>query len=195
LAFDKNIIVRWHNAEILLLGGSAGSFKLIFEIVRNFSENLNKTVIIVIHRKKNFLSEIEKLFTENIHILFSEITDKDQIKKNTVYIAPANYHTLVEKNGCFSLDVSEPIWYSKPSIDVTFESAADAFGDKCIAILLSGANEDGAEGLLALRKAGALTIVQNPADAEMSTMPQAAINIDAADYMLDASDILTLFNE
>ncbi|MGZ3756802.1 MAG: chemotaxis protein CheB [Mucilaginibacter sp.] len=192
MALDKNIITRWHNAEILLLGGSAGSFKLIFEIVRNFPVSLNKTVIIVIHRKKNFLSEIEKLFAENTRILTREITDKDPIRKNTVYLAPANYHTLVEKDGYFSLDVSEPVWYSKPSIDVTFESVADAFGDKCVAILLSGANQDGAEGLLALRKAGALTIVQNPADAEVSAMPEAALNIDAADYMLDTKEILTL---
>ena len=179
----------------MLLGGSAGSFKLIFEIVRNCPHNLNKTVIIIIHRKRNFLSEIEKLFVENIRLNFREITDKDPIQKNTVYIAPANYHTLVEKEGYFSLDVSEPVWYSKPSIDVTFESAADAFGDKCIAILLSGANQDGAEGLLALRKAGAITIVQNPADAEVSAMPEAALNINAADYILDAKDIVALINE
>ena len=186
---------RWHNAEIMLLGGSAGSFKLIFEIVKNCPSNLNKTVIIIIHRKRNFLSEIEKLFTENIRIIFREITDKDPIQKNAVYIAPANYHTLVEKEGYFSLDVSESVWYSKPSIDVTFESAADAYGDKCIAILLSGANQDGAQGLLALRKAGAFTIVQNPADAEVSAMPKAALDIDAADYVLDANDIVALINE
>lgn len=195
MALDENIITRWRSTEIVLLGGSAGSFKLIFQLVKNFKSVLNKTVIIVIHRKKNFLSEIEKLFSENIRISFREITDKDPIQKNTVYIAPANYHTLVEKEGYFSLDVSDSVWYSKPSIDVTFESAADAFGDKCIAILLSGANQDGAEGLLALRKAGALTIVQSPADAEVAVMPEAALNIDAADYVLDAKDILTLLNE
>lgn len=192
MALDKSIVKRWHNSDILLLGGSAGSFKIIFEIVRNLSPDLNKTVIIVIHRKKNFFSEIEKLFSENIRILFREISDKDQIHKNTVYIAPANYHTLIEKDGYFSLDVSDAIWYSKPSIDVTFESAADIYCERCTAVLFSGANQDGAEGLLKLRKNGSLTIVQDPKDAEVSVMPDAAIKINGAEYVLKSTEILQL---
>jgi len=195
LALDQNIINRWHNADIVLLGGSAGSFKIIFQLAKNFSLQLNKTVIIVIHRKKNFFSEIEDLFSQNIRIMFKEISDKDKINKNTVYIAPANYHTLIEKDGYFSLDVSEAVWYSKPSIDVTFESAADIYKDRCIAILMSGANQDGAEGLLKLRNSGALTIVQDPADAEMTQMPEAAININAAEYVLRTDEIIELFKK
>jgi len=192
LALDKHIIKRWHNADILLLGGSAGSFKLIFEAVKGLSPALNKTVIIVIHRKRNFFSEIEKLFNENIRMKFREIVDKDKIEVNTVYIAPANYHTLIEKQGYFSLDVSDAVWYSKPSIDVTFESAADIYKDRCAAILFSGANQDGAEGLLNLRDSGSLTIVQHPDDAEMDTMPRSAIDINAAEYILRTTEILTL---
>jgi len=195
LALDQNIINRWHNADIVLLGGSAGSFKIIFQLAKNFSLQLNKTVIIVIHRKKNFFSEIEDLFSQNIRIMFKEISDKDKINKNTVYIAPANYHTLIEKDGYFSLDVSEAVWYSKPSIDVTFESAADIYKDRCIAILMSGANQDGAEGLLKLRNSGALTIVQDPADAEMPPMPAAAIDINAAEYILRSDEIIELFKK
>src|SRR5206468_10147065 len=123
--------------------------------------------ILIIHRKKNFFSEIEKLFAENSRMYMREIEDKDILKTNTMFIAPANYHTLIEEGGYFSLDVSEPVWYSKPSIDVTFESAAEVYRDRCTAILLSGANQDGAQGLLKLRNAGSLTIVQHPADAEM----------------------------
>ncbi len=193
MALDKNIIDRWHNADILLLGGSAGSFKLIFEIIRNLPHGLNKAVLIVIHRKKNFFSEIEKLFAENSRILFKEISDKDKINTNTVYIAPANYHTLIEKEGHFSLDVSDAVWYSKPSIDVSFESAADVYRNRCAAVLLSGANQDGADGLLKLRNNGSLTIVQDPGDAEVSVMPNAAININAADYVLRTTEILELF--
>jgi two-component system chemotaxis response regulator CheB len=192
LALDKNIVKRWNNADILLLGGSAGSFKVIFQVVKSLTPDLNKVVIIVIHRKKNFLSEIEKLFSENTRISFREISDKDQINNNTVYIAPANYHTLIENNGYFSLDVSDAVWYSKPSIDVTFESAAEVYGDRCMAVLFSGANQDGAEGLLRLRKNGSITIVQDPNDAEVSVMPNAAININAAEYILKTVDILEL---
>jgi two-component system, chemotaxis family, protein-glutamate methylesterase/glutaminase len=186
------LIDRWRKSDIVLLGGSAGAFKLILRAIRNFLPDTKKTIIIVIHRKKNFYSEIENIFGENTKMTLKEIADKEPIKKNTIYIAPANYHTLIEKKGYFSLDVSDAIWYSKPSIDVTFESAADTFGDRCTAILLSGANQDGAEGLLKLRNNGALTIVQHPDDAEMSDMPQSAINLNAAEYTLRTEDIFAL---
>ena len=189
---EEKLISRWQSSEVLLLGGSAGSFNIIFRVVRNLSADLNKAVIIVLHRKKNFFSEIEKLFAENSRILLKEITDKEQIRPNTIYVAPANYHTLVEKQKCFSLDVSEAVWFSKPSIDVTFESAAEIYKDRCTAILFSGANQDGAEGLLTLRNYGALTIVQDPDDAEMPQMPAAAISIDAAEYVLNANEIFEL---
>ena len=138
MALDKTITERWHNSEVLLLGGSAGSFKLLFRVVKILPPYFGKAVIVVMHRKKNFASEIEKLFAENSRMLLKEISDKDKINENTIYIAPANYHTLLEKEGYFSLDVSEAVWYSRPSIDVTFESAADTFNDRCTAILLSG---------------------------------------------------------
>jgi two-component system chemotaxis response regulator CheB len=192
LPLDKDITDRWLKSEILLLGGSAGSFKLIYNIVKNFDANLNKTVIIVIHRKKNFFSDIEKLFGDNSQMIFREIMDKDKVRKNNIYIAPANYHTLIEKERTFSLDVSEAIWYSKPSIDVTFESAAEVYKDVCTAILFSGANEDGAQGLLKLRKCGALTIVQDPEEAEMPQMPLAAIQANAAEYVLNSTQIAGL---
>jgi two-component system chemotaxis response regulator CheB len=192
LSLDSNIVTRWQKSDVLLIGGSAGSFKLIFTIVKNFNADLGKAIIIIIHRKKNFFSEIEKLFAENSRISLREITDKEKVAKNTIYIAPANYHTLIEKDGSFALDVSEAIWYSRPSIDVTFESAADAFKDRCTAILLSGANQDGAEGLLKLRNMGCLTIVQDPEDAEMPQMPFAALEIDAADYRLSSEEIFEL---
>ena len=195
MPLDHKILARWQRSEILLLGGSAGSFKLIFNIIKNFEVDLDKSVIIVIHRKKNFFSDIEKLFSENSRIPFKEITDKDKITKNTIYIAPANYHALIEKEKTFSLDVSEAVWFSRPSIDVTFESAAEIYRDKCTAILFSGANEDGAEGLLKLRNYGSLTIVQDPQEAEMPQMPLAAIQMKAADYVLSVKDIATLLEK
>jgi two-component system chemotaxis response regulator CheB len=192
LGLDKNIIDRWHSCEILLFGGSAGSFKLLFSIVKLLPAKLDKAVIIVMHRKKNFVSEVEKLFAQNSRMYLREIDDKDKINRGTIYIAPANYHVLIEASGHFGLDVSDAVWYSKPSIDITFESAAEAYGDKCMAILLSGANQDGAEGMLRLRNAGSLTIVQHPEDAEMPEMPNQALNLNAADYVLRTSEILEL---
>jgi two-component system chemotaxis response regulator CheB len=195
LALDEKIKQRWANSRILLLGGSAGSFKLLFRLVKLLPENFNKTVIIIIHRKKNFFSEIEKLFAENSRMLLREISDKEPIMDNTIYIAPANYHALVENEGFFSLDVSDAVWYSKPSIDVTFESVAEVYKECVTAVLFSGANQDGAEGLLKLRQKGALTIAQHPQDAEMTEMPQAAIDIHAAEYILRTTEIFELFED
>jgi two-component system chemotaxis response regulator CheB len=192
LALNSDIVKRWHNSKVLLIGGSAGSFKIIFRLIKSFPHDLNKTVIIVIHRKKNFFSEIEKLFAENSRMLLREISDKEVIEANAIYIAPANYHTLIERDGHFGLDVSDAVWYSKPSIDVTFESAADIFSSDCTAILLSGANQDGAEGLAMLRKSGALTIAQHPDDAEMGEMPKAAIKLNAAEQVLRTTEIFEL---
>lgn len=174
------------------MGGSAGSFKLLFRAVKSFPLKLNKSVIIILHRKKNFSSDIEKLFSENSRISMREISDKDRIEPNMVYIAPPNYHTLIEDERRFSLDVSEAVWYSRPSIDVTFESAARVYGPACTAVLFSGANQDGAQGLLQLRNSGALTIVQNPEDAEMPEMPNSAIAAQAAEYILHDKDIFEL---
>lgn len=154
--------------------------------------NLNKAVILVMHRKKNIPGGIEKLFAENSNMMMREISDKDIINKNTIFIAPANYHTLIEKEGYFGLDVSEAIWYSKPSIDITFESAAEIYYDRCTAILLSGANQDGATGLLKLKEAGSLTIAQDPDEAEMPEMPATAININAACYVLNTNEIFDI---
>jgi len=192
LALDQHIIDRWHSSEILLLGGSAGSFKLIFRIVQVLDRNLKKVVIIVMHRKRNFASEVEKLFAHNSLMGVKEIEDKDGINKGIIYIAPANYHVLIESGGYFGLDVSEAIWFSKPSIDITFESAAEVYKNKCTAILLSGANQDGAEGMLKLRNAGSLTIAQDPEDAELPEMPRDAINIGGAEYVLSGAEIIQL---
>jgi len=93
LVLDDAILKRWHNSEILLLGGSAGSFKIMFRIIKELKPSLNKAVVIIIHRSKNYLSEIETLFGEHSRLTLREISDKDKIKKNTIYIAPANYHT------------------------------------------------------------------------------------------------------
>ncbi|MFD0750075.1 chemotaxis protein CheB [Mucilaginibacter calamicampi] len=193
MALDENIIARWRQSELLVLGGSAGAFKHIYNAVRVFPAELDKAVLIVLHRKKNFFSEIENLFAQNSRMSLREVSDKDAIKKNTLYIAPANYHTLIESKHSFGLDVSEAVWYSKPSIDVSFECAAEVFKKKCTAVLFSGANQDGAKGLLSLRNNGGLTIVQDPDEAEMPEMPQAAIRVNAAEYILRTEDILDLF--
>jgi two-component system chemotaxis response regulator CheB len=189
---DSRLIDHWKRTDVVLLGGSAGAFKILFKLVSLLQPSLNKSVVLVMHRKKNHNSDIERLFSLNSKLPLKEISDKDKININTVYIAPANYHTLIEKTGNFALDVSEALWFSKPSIDVTFESAADIYATRCTAILLSGANQDGAQGMLKIRQSGGLTIVQSPGEAELPEMPLAAINSGAAEYTFKTEEIFEL---
>src|SRR5690606_7668198 len=115
-----------------------------------------------------------------------EPEDKQQVRKGNIYLAPQNYHLLVEDDKCFSLDYSEQVNHSRPSIDVTFESIAKVYGPKCVGILLSGANNDGAEGIAAIIKAGGTGIVQNPETTDFPYMPKSAI------YKSENARILTI---
>jgi two-component system chemotaxis response regulator CheB len=117
-----------------------------------------------------------------------EAGDKDSIQPGRVYLAPPDYHLLVEPEG-FALSTDEAVQYSRPSIDVLFDSAADTYGDRLIGVLLTGANEDGAYGLRRVRRRGGVTIVQDPETAERRTMPDAAIAAGAADLVLPLDGI------
>ena len=115
-----------------------------------------------------------------------EVEDKEFIVPNAIYVAPPDYHLLVEDEYSFSLDSAEKIHFSRPSIDVTFESVSEKFGQRAIGILLSGANADGAEGLGCIKEAGGITIAQDPASADVGFMPQQAINLGIVDHVVDA---------
>jgi len=118
-----------------------------------------------------------------------ETEDKVQLRAGYIYVAPADYHLLFETNGHLSLDASEKVNFSRPSIDVSFESAAETFGSKATAILLSGANADGTKGLQAIQESGGIIAIQNPGNAEMAFMPQNAITHTKPDFVLDTLQI------
>jgi two-component system chemotaxis response regulator CheB len=118
---------------------------------------------------------LAELFQAKCRIKVQDVEDKEPLKDGTAYFAPPDYHLLVEANRTLSLSSDEPVLYSRPSIDVLFESAADAYGPALIAIVLTGANEDGASGLRAIVEAGGIAIVQSPDGAFASAMPEAAI--------------------
>ena len=123
-----------------------------------------------------------------------EVEDKDPILPGNIYLAPADYHLLIEKDYIFSLDYSEKVNFSRPSLDVTFESAADVFGPDLTAILLSGANDDGTEGLIAVKKTDGFAIAQKPESAQMPFMPQHAISNMEIDLVLDIKGISDFIN-
>ena len=175
--------------KIFVIGGSAGSLEVIIKIIQHLPENPGAVFIIVLHRKNDKDSILEDLISYKTELNVSEVEDKDLILPNTIYIAPPDYHLLIENEKIFSLDSSEKVHFSRPSIDVTFESVADVFKERVVGILLSGANADGAAGIARIKSMGGHTIVQNPDTAEVAFMPQQAIHRGAVDEVLDADEI------
>ena len=178
--------------SLIILAGSAGAFHVIYELVKKLPAFYPIPVLVIMHRGKNQDNNLEDLWNNASKILVKEITDKDEIKGGIVYLCPSDYHLFIEKEKVFSLDVSEPVFYSRPSIDLTIKSAAEVYKNKLLAILFSGANQDGALGLFTVKNLGGETIVQDPNEAEVNTMPLAAITINAVNQTLKTKEIETL---
>lgn len=175
--------------KVVVIGGSAGSLEVILKLVAQAPLAASAVYVIIIHRKNDPESILTGLIASRTSMPVREVEDKEPIRLNHVYIAPPDYHLLFEDSRNFSLDSSEKVHHSRPSIDVTFESAAETFGPQVIGILLSGANADGAQGLVHIRQAGGFAIVQDPASAEIDFMPQQAINRQAFDKIISADEI------
>lgn len=189
---EENNVKNTYKA--IVIGGSAGSLSVLFEVFPALNPELNVALILVLHRKYSGDSSLSDLLSSKTLLPTKEIDDKDPILPGHIYLAPADYHLLIEKNYSFSLDVSEKINFSRPSLDVTFESAADTFGRSLVAILLSGSNDDGTAGLKAVKEEGGFIIAQKPESAQMAYMPQNAINNLEMDLILDAKGISDFIN-
>ncbi len=180
--------------KLFIIGGSSGSFDALLRILPHLKPLLAAAVLIVLHRKNAFDTALADVFASRTAIRVKEAEEKERIAPGYIYIAPADYHLLIEKTNSFSLDVSEKINYSRPSIDVSFETAAEAFGKKLTGILLSGSNMDGTYGLQAVRQYGGTTIAQHPDSAESPYMPQQAIVNKVADYIFKPEEIAAFIN-
>lgn len=145
-------------------------------------------IAVVQHRHRESGVILSQVLQQQIPLPFKEAEDKDLLHPGHIYLAPSDYHLLIEP-GYFSLSTDEPVSYARPSIDVLFESAADTYGEHTIGVLLTGANQDGAQGLARIKAAGGRTIVQDPATAENPVMPEAAIAATAIDQILPLSNI------
>jgi two-component system, chemotaxis family, protein-glutamate methylesterase/glutaminase len=187
---QSNIINHY---EVLLIGGSAGSLEVLLQLLPSLRKDLPLAIIIVLHRKTGE-SLLVDLLSDKTSWPVREAEEKDPVSKQTIYIAPPDYHLLIEKDKTLSLDFSEKVHYSRPAIDVSFETAADAYGSALIAVLLSGANADGAAGLQQIKQAGGLTIVQDPKEASVSYMPQQAIDLTKVDYIAATKEIAAIIN-
>lgn len=182
------------SCELLVIGGSAGSLDILLNVLPELMPGLPFAIVVVLHRKSSSTSALTDLFSSKTSIPVAEVEEKDPIVPSHLYIAPADYHLMIENNKTFSLDSSEKINYSRPSIDLTLETAAEAYADKLTCLLLSGANTDGAEGLLAVKQYGGMITIQDPGDAKVPLMPQNAIMTVKPDRILKNSEIAGFIN-
>jgi len=146
--------------------------------------------VLCLHRLRSVRFGFLEALSINSKVRISEPEDGEIIENRHIYLAPANYHLMLDPDGRFRLSVTEPVNHSRPSIDVCFETAAESFAQKVIGVILSGANQDGAEGLHKIKGAGGLTIVQDPNDCEIKTMSVSCIDRFQPDYILNAAKII-----
>lgn len=157
--------------QLVMIGGSAGSLEVILELLPGLNANLSFPVVIVLHRRSVTPLGIESLLSYKTDLKVREIEDKMPMKPGEIFIAPVDYHLLVEAGESFALDLSEKVHYSRPSIDVALESACDVYGENMCGILLSGANTDGAEGMSCIAGKGAMVAIQEPSSCLVDVMP------------------------
>lgn len=187
---DKQLSSGDHaSRRLLIVGGSAGSLQVILGLLTALRAGFPLPVLIVLHRSGVVESSLEDLFSSRTDLPIKEVEEKEPVLPGTVYLCPADYHVLLEKNYTFSLDYSERVHFSRPSIDVSFRSAADVYGPGLISLLLSGGNVDGAEGLQYIQERGGVTIVQDPQTADVPYMPQQAISRVKVDFIVPSEEL------
>jgi len=174
--------------EIVVVGTSIGGLNAVQTLLSGLPEGFPVPVVIAQHRGKNSEIGLCDFLSRSSRIPISEPEDKETISPGRAYLAPRDYHLLVE-NGSFALSTDPPISFARPSIDMLFESAANEYRERAIGVVLTGANRDGARGLVAIKLRGGLTLVEDPASAACREMPDAAIAATQVDRILPLQDI------
>lgn len=175
--------------KAIVIGASAGGMQTIGDILSKLPLNFPVPIIIVQHLSPNSKGYMAKYLNKVTELMVKEADEKEMIMAGVVYVSPANYHLLVENDETLSLTVEPKVNYSRPAIDLLFETAADVYQDKLIGIILTGANKDGSHGLQKIKERGGLAIVEDPDTAVVNTMPKAAIEATAIDYILKADEV------
>jgi two-component system, chemotaxis family, protein-glutamate methylesterase/glutaminase len=176
--------------KYIIIGGSAGSFQSVTNILAALPANFPMPVFLCLHRLKHVRAGFVEALSIKSNLKVIEPSDKEFIRQFKVYLAPANYHMYFELGNFISLSTEPPINHSRPSIDISFASAAYTYKSKLIGIILSGANKDGAYGLSQIKDNGGLTIVQDPEECQVKTMTTAAINATKVDHVLKIDEII-----
>jgi two-component system, chemotaxis family, protein-glutamate methylesterase/glutaminase len=176
--------------KYIIIGGSAGSFQSVTSILAALPANFPMPVFLCLHRLKHVRAGFVEALSIKSNLKVIEPSDKEFIRQFKVYLAPANYHMYFELGNFIALSTEAPINHSRPSIDISFASAAYTYKSKLIGIILSGANKDGAYGLSQIKDNGGLTIVQDPEECQVKTMTTAAINATKVDHVLKIDEII-----
>lgn len=181
--------------KAIVIGGSAGSFQGIIKILSQLPKNFPLPIIMALHRLKHVRHGFVEALSLKSVAPVTEPNDKEPIKKGGIYLAPANYHMSVELGNYFAMSTEEMVNNSRPAIDITLGTCAYVFKDKLIGILLSGANKDGALGMKHIADKGGLTIVQEPTECMIDTMPKAALAVTKIDHVLKVDQIVEFLKE
>ena len=180
--------------KALIIGGSAGSLDVLLKVFPAIDYDITFPIVIVVHRKKGTDSLLADLLASKTSLKVKEAQEKEILLAGTIYIVPSDYHVLIENDLTFSLDTSEKVNYSRPSIDVTFHSAAEVYRDKLTCLLLSGSNSDGVNGLIEVKKFGGETAAQDPASAQVDYMPRQAVLKAKIDHVLMIEEMANYIN-
>lgn len=213
----------WRNIDAAVIGASAGGVELLSLLLPRLPAACSPSFFVVIHIPRERPSLLPELFAERCAVCVKEAEDKEPVQAGTIYFAPPDYHLLIDRGlpaeggpgepglaeaglagagladdrggrvRTLALSSDEPVHFSRPSIDVLFESAADAYGERLLALILSGANEDGADGLVSVRSAHGRTIVQDPRCAAAPLLPEAALSRGSVDFLLSLEQLQELF--
>ncbi|WP_185215954.1 chemotaxis protein CheB [Sphingobacterium mizutaii] len=181
--------------HIIVIGGSAGAYELIVEILDHLPSKFADAIVIVLHRNSKYETKIETSLSKRLNRNVISVRDKLPILENHIYFAPPGYHTLVEPDYIFSLDISDPVQFSRPSIDVFFDSVAAVYNKDATAFLLSGANNDGSSGLKAMVDQGSACYVQDPKEAIIDTMPLAGTQVSKKVQVISNQHIVDYFSQ
>ena len=178
-----------NGVEAVVVGASAGGVAALLQVLGGMPEGFAIPVLCVLHLPDERHSQLASVLQRRIHRPVREARDKESIAPGLIYVAGPGYHLSVERDLSLSLSQEEPVHFSRPAIDYLFQSAADAYGAGLLGVLLTGANEDGAQGLLQIKNSGGRTVVQDPRDAQVALMPEAAVALQQPDHILSLSGI------
>jgi two-component system, chemotaxis family, protein-glutamate methylesterase/glutaminase len=190
----NSLLLDVDNLKCVVIGGSAGSFRPVCNILSSLPSNFNAVIILCLHRLKNVNHGFAEALTTYSNHPITEPYDKQPIEIGKIYLAPSNYHLCIANDFTFNLSTDDMINFSRPSIDLTYHTVGEIFKEKTIGIILSGANRDGVKGIQTIYQNGGKTLAQDPSECQAPTMPQGAIHLNCIQNILSENEIINYLN-